>query len=288
MGMDKELDALINLLEDNDREVVRIVEESLLDRGMGIVPELEKAWEGSPNELFQQRVENIIQDIQFDAVCNDLEAWKNKGGQDLVEGAWCLARYQYPGLNLERLQQKFKRMANDVKHEMPDHVTPLERIKVLNHIIYDCYHFTRVIDNQFAPQYSLINHVIDTRKGNATVLAVLYLAIAQDQNLPIYGVQLPRNFIVAYTDFHEQGTKALFYINPFNNGAIVSMKEIETFIEQQNLNMKEAYYRPCSNVDTIKSLLDEFMGAYKLLGNSNKVEELKEFYRILSTLCIRL
>jgi len=53
---EKEIIALINLLEDPSEDVFRLVEENLLQQGPDIIPALEEAWENSPDKFHQERL----------------------------------------------------------------------------------------------------------------------------------------------------------------------------------------------------------------------------------------
>ena len=64
MSIDNEIQAMIILLDDPDSEVFESVAKSLVNFGPDIIPQLEKAWEFSTDEILQQRIENLIQDIQ--------------------------------------------------------------------------------------------------------------------------------------------------------------------------------------------------------------------------------
>ncbi len=54
--------------------------------------------------------------------------------------------------------------------------------------------------NHQDPQNSYIGQVLDTKKGNQISLASIYSIIAQKLDIPIYGVNLPQHFILAYLD----------------------------------------------------------------------------------------
>ena len=59
------LDALIGLLDDPDLTVFEMVEQELLKESDDIIPELEKKWEISLDGNCQERIENIIQHLDF-------------------------------------------------------------------------------------------------------------------------------------------------------------------------------------------------------------------------------
>ena len=90
----KELKAMIALLDDPDREVVNMISDTLLKRGIEAVPELERAWESTLDEKLQERLETIIQKIQFTTSRESLLRWINTGAEYILEGAYFLAQFQ--------------------------------------------------------------------------------------------------------------------------------------------------------------------------------------------------
>ena len=76
----------------------------------------------------------------------------------------------------------------------------MEKVRVLNHIIFDVHGFSGNTANFHAPQNSYINNVLESKKGNPLSLSVLYAVIAQRLDVNIYGVNLPEHFILAYVE----------------------------------------------------------------------------------------
>ncbi len=287
--MDKtKVHALISLLDDPSEMVFSSVEEELLKEEIEVVGELEKAWEISHNDVFQRRVENIIHTLQMKDVRSLLSKWVNEGGKDLFYGAFLVAKHQYPDLNYEDLNDKVNKLRRDVWLELNDHLTSIEKIRIINHVMFDIHKYIRNSSNFFAPQNSYINKVIETKKGNPISLSIIYSVIAQRLGLPVYGVNLPKNFILCYLDenipqknMSANSENVMFYINPVNKGAILGRKEIEYFIKQQKLNYLESYFNPCSNIDIIKRVLFNLSYAYENQGSESKKEEIGVLMNIL-------
>jgi regulator of sirC expression with transglutaminase-like and TPR domain len=282
---EKEIKALLLLLEDPDNEVFKHVSESLLEKGENVIPELEKAWEKSLNEVLQERIESLIQEIQFTATQKQLKEWKDKGAVDILKGAYLIAKYQYPDLKFDKILSQFHKIKQDAWLEINSNLTALEKIRVINHILYQIYEFSGNSSNFFAPQNSYINHVLDSHKGNPLALGIIYIALAQDLDIPVYGVSMPRNFILAYVDenniHNPYENEILFYINPFNKGTVLGKREIDYFLKQQKLEPKESYYTPCSNIEIIKKLILNLIYSYEKLGYPEKVDNLKDLYNII-------
>jgi len=283
----QELQAIITLLEDPDVEIFDAIYRSLMEKGVDVVPDLEKAWETSGNASIQDKIENIIQKIQLNFVHKLMSNWINDGATDLLDGAYIVAKYQYPDLGLYEIQNPIERIKHDVWLEINENLTALEKVRVLNRIIYDHHKFTANTTNYYSPQNSYINQVILSKKGNPISLGILYAAIAQKLGLPIFGVNLPKNFVLAYKDeFNEiinpesKSENILFYINPFNKGAVLGRKEIDFFLKQQNITPDEMFYQPCSNVEIIQRLLLNLIYSYEKLGYEPKIKELQALLKI--------
>jgi len=234
----KKLHALITLLDDPDVEIFSSVEGELLKEQVEIVPELEKAWETSKDVIFQKRVENIIHSLQFENLKDDISEWSRSGAGDLLYGVYLVAKYRYPALSFSYIIDKINEIKKEVWLELNEHLTSIENIRIVNHILFDKYKFTRNSNNFLAPENNYLNNVLNSRKGNPVSLSVIYSAVCQGLGMPVYGVNLPKNFILVYLDdeifvdregYKEPQSSALFYINPVNNGAIIGKREIEVF-----------------------------------------------------------
>ncbi len=152
-----EINALIRLLDDNDKEIFQHIEDRLIHFGKEVIPILENAWRSSLDALMQERIEAIIHRIQFEDLQHQIHVWSHSGSQELVKGAILIARYQYPDLDEEAIQKQLDKMRKDAWLEMNDHLTAMEQVKVLNKIFFDIQGFNGNTQNYHAPQNSFIN-----------------------------------------------------------------------------------------------------------------------------------
>lgn len=286
MTKDSKIRALIQLLDDPNDEVFQHVSQNILKQGEIIIPELEKVWEKSLNAILQERIENLIQEIQFTSTQDQLKEWKETGAVDLLKAAYLIAKYQYPDLKYDEISDAFNKVKQDAWLEINSNLTALEKTRILNHILFQIHEFSGNSSNFFAPQNSYINHVFETKKGNPITLGILYIALAQSLGIPIYGVSMPRNFILAYIDefnINDPYEKdILFYINPYNNGKVLGEREIDYFLKQQKIEPKKTYYSPCSNIEIIKKLILNLIYSYEKLGYPEKVANMKDLFNIIN------
>jgi regulator of sirC expression with transglutaminase-like and TPR domain len=279
-----EIKALVKLLDDTDPEVFEQVSKRLLEHGTSVIHFLETEWEKSLDTLLQERIENIVHQIQFNTVKEDLKLWYQSGAFDLLQGALVVNRYQYPDLDEQKVINQIEEIKREIWTNLQYEMSSVEKIKLINHIFYNIHGFKGNTKNHHDPQNSYINQVLDTKKGNQISLAIIYATIAQKLDIPVYGVNLPQHFILGYIDEsrreeHEFGV--LFYINAFNKGAIFGKHDVDQFLRQLNLQPLPGFYAPCSNVEIIRRIIRNLISAYENLGSEEKVQELKELQDML-------
>jgi len=287
---DERLKALITLLDDSDEEVVTHVTEQLMSYGNEIIPRLEHVWEDLRDLQLQERIENIIHKIQFQQTHEALNIWLESSRHDLLQAMLIIARYQYPDLHENRVRNHIESIRIDAWMEMNYYLTALEKVRILNHIFFRIHGFSGNTDHYNDPQNSFINKVLESRKGNPISLCVLYMIIAQRLNVPIYGINLPQHFILAYLDDSEaaedlpiEQREPLFYINPFNKGMVFGKKEIDQFLQLIKKETDPRFYNACSVFEIVIRVCNNLIGSYqeeKKLDKAKEIETLRDMVEV--------
>ena len=279
-----EVNSLIKLLDDPDQEIYNHVHEKLLSLGSEAIEYLESAFEQAFDSIQQERIANLVHEIQFGILKNDLKLWYQGGAFDLLQGILVINRYQYPDLDEQKIINQIEALKRDVWIQMMNEASPVEQVKLINHVFYHMHGFSGNTTNHQDPQNSYLNQVIETKKGNQILLASIYSIIAQKLDIPVYGVNLPQHFILAYLDESKQTefeSGILFYINAFNKGFVFGRRDVDMFLKQLNLKPDKQFYEPCSNTEIIKRILRNLISSYEQLGSTEKVTELNELLNIL-------
>lgn len=285
-----EINALITLLEDPDESIFNHVRGEIIARGDSIVPQLERYWEFNTfGGLFQKRIEDLIHSIQYKAIQDKFAAWCMDENNDLLEGVLLINQYQYPSFDFTETKAMITQIRQDIWLELNDELTALEIVRVINHILFTVHGFQGNKTNSVAPENSYMADVLTTKKGNPLSLAVLYQILANSLDVPIYGINLPNHFILAYLDENRLGLAsnqdedkgALFYINAFAEGNIMHKSEVDTFLYHLELPQEDHYYRPCSNLEILTRMINNLMFAYTQQGKKQKVLELKELQSLI-------
>lgn len=279
-----EVKSLIRLLDDPDQEIYNHVHDKLLSYGSEAIEYLESAFEQAFDPIQQERIANLVHEIQFGILKTDLKLWHQSGSFDLLQGILVINRYQYPDLDEQKLINQIEAIKRDIWIQMMNEASPVEQVKLINHVFYHLHGFSGNTTNHQDPQNSYLSQVLETKKGNQILLASIYSIIAQKLDIPVYGVNLPQHFILAYMDESQKSEMeggVLFYINAFNKGFIFGRRDVDMFLKQLNLNFDKQFYEPCSNTDIVRRILRNLISSYEHLGSPDKVTELNELLNIL-------
>jgi len=273
---DKELNALVSLLDDGDQEVKEHVRDKILSLGNKIIPFLENKWEGSFNPELQKEIEEIVHDVQLNLLMERLTGWKNSNEKELLEGLWIINTYLYPELEFEQLNALMQQIYFDVWTNFKNELSVYDKIKLINNVMFNDLKFSANTKNFHSSANSMIKTVLETKKGNPISLCSVYLLVAKKLGLPVYGVNLPNLFVLTY-----QSGKFKFYINAFNKGLIFTKQDINNYLDHLKLDPKPEYYEPCENIEIIRRVIRNLIYSFEKIGDLDKSKEVSQLLKIV-------
>lgn len=276
-----EFHALINLLDEPDNFVFGQIQKKIISFGIEALPMLKEVNNNTFNDIPKNRLKNIIHIIQYENIFYELKKWKFSSSQNLLNAYILISKYEYPDINADEIKIQLNNITKDIWIESNENYNSWQKIKILNYILYDRYLFRGDKKNFYSIDNLFINKVLENRNGNAVSLGLLYLIVCQILDLPVFGINLPKHFILAYISKPERKSefykKIEFYINPFYNGALFTQKEIDLFFKQINYKFDPSSYQSYNNIMLIKRLIYNLVLAYKKNGNNDKAREVNNF-----------
>lgn len=290
MMQSSSIQALVSLVDDPDDQIFEHVRGELIKCGSTAIPYLESTWE---TDLFgnkhHERIDQIIQEIQFEEIKKELKNWLESPEKDLIKGACIVTKYQFNDLDETEILNSIQNIRRDIWLELNDNQTAFEKVKIFNKIFFAHHLFEGDKDDFLSPANSFINQVLESRKGNPLSLSLIYSVIAQSLDLPIYGVNLPNHFVLAHMDTNgvhasndqENEFGVLFYINTYAKGTIFDSSEIKEFLSNLNVPHSREFFEPCSNTAIIRRMLTNLIAGYQQNGNGKKVTDLTELRSLL-------
>jgi regulator of sirC expression with transglutaminase-like and TPR domain len=289
MQDNKEISALLNLIDDPDEEVYALVSDKLISFGKEIIPNLENLWEQTLNPGVQERIELMIHLLHFKDLTTDLQAWQaSKGG--LLEGALLVARYHYPDFDRLKVLQDIEKLRRNIWLELSNYLTALEQINVVNSILYNYYRQKGVEINYAQPEDFFINKALESKTGNAISNGILYLSLCEILDLPIKAINIPKQFLMGYIDvqhgiIHPQAhhaEKIKYFVDPLQ-GQVYSHKDVEAYFKRISVPPTTSYFKELNNSRVIQMLLEELSKCFDDDLNRYKMNELLQLAKMLDT-----
>ena len=280
MKENKEISALLHLIDDPDEDVYSTVCDKIISFGKDIIPNLESLWENTGNEEIQERIELLIHRLHFRDLTDDFTAWAAKDA-DLMEGALLVARYHYPDMDTTAVYQEIEKLRRNTWLELNNYLTPLEQINIVTSIFYNYYKQKGIEFAYNNPDDYLINKTLESKKGNAISNGIIYIVLCELLDIPVKAINIPRQFIMAYVDpqhnllnpVGHSSEKIKFYIDPLN-GQMYSHKDVEAYFKRLSVPPVASYFRQLSNKRIIQYLLEELSKCFDNDRNRYKMNEL--------------
>ncbi|HEX4120541.1 MAG TPA: transglutaminase-like domain-containing protein [Verrucomicrobiae bacterium] len=234
---EKQRQALISLLADEDTKVYRTVRETLLSYGPSC-SEWMREHTLSNDPVLRRRATEIVQhfarmeaDTQFLAFC------LNQGEDfDLEHGVLLLSRTQYPVINIEGYSAILDDYAGDLRERLDLNGPADQILRVINDYLFRELKFTGDEQNFYDPQNSYFNCVMDRRIGNPISLSLLYLLLSRRLRLPVVGIGLPGHFLCRY-----QTSRTELYVDAFHGGRLLAKADCVKHV----INLRQRFDESC-------------------------------------------
>ncbi len=280
MKDNKEIQALLMLIDDPDRDVYETVSNKIISFGKEIIPNLEHYWENAANTELQEKIEMLIHRLHFTDLKNEFTEW-SAGTADILSGAMLVSKYAYPEMDPTVIFKEIEKLRRNIWLEMNSYLTPIEQINVINSIVFNYYRQRGTeIDYDSADGF-LLNKTLESHKGNAFGNGTLLLILCHLLDVPVYAISIPKQFILGYFDRHydllnpsgHASEKIKFYIDPVN-GQMYSHKDVENYFKKIAVPPVSSYFRALTNKAALRSVLEELNKCYDNDAQQYKLNEI--------------
>ena len=286
MKDNKEIQALLKLIDDPDRDVYETVSNKIISFGKEIIPNLEHYWETAAATELQEKIEMLIHRLHFTDLKNEFTEW-SAGTADILAGAMLVSKYAYPEMDPSVIFKEIEKLRRNIWLEMNSYLTPLEQINVINSIVFNYYRQRGTEISYDNADGFLLNKTLESHKGNAFGNGTLLLILCHLLDLPVYAISIPKQFILGYFDRHfdilnpsgHASEKIKFYIDPVN-GQMYSHKDVENYFKKIAVPPVSSYFRALTNKAALRCVLEEMIKCYDNDAQEYKMNELSSLIEL--------
>lgn len=117
-------------------------------------------------------------------------------GLPLTEAALAIAQDAYPDVDLQGTLAEIDELVLRVKRRLPEGADVRQKVGILNCFFFRELGFACNLNDYYDPDNSHLNVVLKRRRGIPISLAILYLEMASQLDLPVRGVSFPGHFLL--------------------------------------------------------------------------------------------
>jgi regulator of sirC expression with transglutaminase-like and TPR domain len=273
---ESQIRALIRLLSDEDDKIVRSISGRLIDIGPSAVPLLQEAEIEQPE--MGDRIASVLEEIRGGKLEDELTDLVTRSDETvcLETGAFLIARYAYPTLDVPRYRDQLDTMAGEVRARIGSRASGEEAVNALNRYLFTEQGFKGNTKNYYEVENSYLNCVMDRRIGIPISLSAVYLFLGQRLRLPVFGIGMPGHFLVKY-----ESDRYKIFIDCFNGGALLTEKNCARFLTEAGYGFEDKYLQKSPIRAILSRMIKNLLAIYTKAGDSVKTERLTKFIEIL-------
>jgi regulator of sirC expression with transglutaminase-like and TPR domain len=136
---------------------------------------------------------------------------------DLALAALLMAQYFCEPFEISDYLAQLDKIAEPLQQIVPFTPDHAVKIELLNSELFEGNGFKGNQNDYYHPDNSMLHKVLDTGQGIPITLSLIYIEVGRRLALPVWGIGIPRHFIVGYGDAADA-----LYIDAFNGGQFLT------------------------------------------------------------------
>lgn len=273
-----EIKAIARLLKSSDESTQKLLEDQIKTFDIKLLREINN--EISLDDIStRKQYLDLVHRIKRSGLKEDFIKWSKDFSNDLEQGIFLIALFDNPLLDIEYYSNMLKEWADNLSkniNKIKLKNDPTSIINEVNHFLFMELGFKGNKENYYDPDNSYIDKVIEKRLGNPIALSMIYLIVTKRLGLSFSGVNMPAHFLIQYLDTFEP-----IYIDPFNQGEIITKSVCQDRIKTLKLSWQEDYLSSPTNKQIISRMLQNLINIYHNEGELELKDYLDSYVRAL-------
>lgn len=275
-----EINALINLIEDPDEVVFNSIKSRFIGIGTSMIPVLKEQMDYTQDLWVAKKFDDIIFSISIDLFAKQIESLLQSKNLSILDASIITSQFIDNEMDRENLLFEIEKIKRSIWLELNDYLTPLEEINIFNKIIFSYYKIKgKVLSHKKLEEFSL-SKLLTLKNGNSYTTGALYLILAEQLNIPLKPVKLPKQNLLAYvsnqTTYSGQNKEMLlFYVDPLS-GQVYTQKDIDGYLKKMNAEIISEQPAIKSIFAYINQWLSEIAMYEKMNGDLDKHNRILE------------
>ena len=279
MSTHSEIESLMLLLGDPDPFVQEQVQLRFMELGDRAIPILDQIRVETKDKEEKKRAKDVLYKLTFTSLKEDfaellLEGVGNRA--QLERAVITLARFGNPTLRESEYVKKLDYFADMIRSSLRYNRSEREEMQTFMKFIFEDLNFRGDNKDYHNPANGFIDQVIERRKGLPISLSLVAMFIARRLQLPVFGVNMPIHFMLAFV-----GEKEEQLIDPYDQGAEVSYDQCYFFLKKNNVTPKPDHFKMASDLNILARCIRNLMHSYERKEEHDRVRDLKSLLELV-------
>jgi len=270
---EREINALITLLGDDDLKVKNVAQQKLLELGEPTQQTLRQVAFSDSDGRTRIAAQGLLEDFRLEQLAQDFKKLNCESDFDLESACFILAKIEYPELNIQKYVNKIDGLALEAEQRVNGVDEDRDKVQVINHFLFEEKGFRGNEESYYEPENSYINKVLDRQTGIPISLSAIYLFLARRLNLPVDGVGFPGHFLLKY-----RSDSRPFFIDAFNSGQILSQQDCKHFIKKMGYTFYPYYLNASESRDILARMIRNLVLIFLQKNQQNKIDTLERIF----------
>ncbi|MGQ9591955.1 MAG: SirB1 family protein [Planctomycetota bacterium] len=269
--------ALVRLLGDDDAKICSVAWANLEKLGPAVLPYVEQARRNGNDARVRVQCCRFVQEWFRREALASWVRFSKEGSVPLEEGAFLIARTEYPELDVGRCRAQLDAYAEEVRPRLRDAGSVDEAVRVLTRFLFAELGFRGNAENYYDPDNSYLNRVLEEKKGIPISLSAVFLFVARRLSVPVYGVGFPRHFCLKY-----RGESGDLFVDAFNGGRLLTVRDCVRFLSSAHLPFLDDCLRAVSDREMLIRMLGNLLRIYCATGDQRRADRIAGMLKLLS------
>lgn len=278
--------ALSVLLHDPDEHIFESICKDLFVCGAAqAIPVLKQVKWQTLDSLALQRIDFLLDEFAFEEIKTDLTRWCQNFDDDWIEPLYLVSRLTYTNLLKEDISAPIGQLKAEFWIENNSSLNVLQQTKILYHLIYKKNEFSsRVHDDADLSNYCM-NDVLYHKTANDLMISILFVILAQSQQIPAKVVNLNNHFLLALMSKEDtyDFSNVLFFFNPFFGGTTFLPKHLEEIFLNNQMGKVEDLLMIYDPKQVITYLFQQLNFIYRKQNDTMKIQQTASLIQILKS-----
>ena len=264
-------EALLGLLDDPSPAVRKVLLAHFTAQGPAARGFLEGLIKNG-DRLLAGHARGYLEELKFTDPVAEFIGFIRSLNYELETGTLLLSRTVFHELDAGACCEQLDTLAARCRELFAEPLSVREKCRVINRVLFHENGFRGNTEHYTDPLNNFLDQVLARRKGTPLSLSTIYLLVAQRLGIDLEPVVLPGHFMVGcYLE------DAPLFIDPFEQGAFRSPKEVFAFLKANNISPQITDLAPTPVREVLCRTCRNLVNHYTLSGDAEHAKLFESF-----------